>query len=119
MKKYLYNIFILLVLPFFVHAQQTILGRMASVGDGSYETGTATENTILEYAGKIVSVFLGMLGVIFIIIVISAGYTWMMAGGDSNKITQAKDKMWRAVIGLLIIVGAYAIQAYVFKNLLF
>lgn len=119
MKKYLYILLFLVTFPFFANAQQTILGKMASVGNDSYQTDAQGEGSLLAFAGSIIKVFLSMLGVIFLIIVISAGYTWMMANGDSTKIATAKSKIWHAIIGLLIVVSAYAIQSYVFGKLVY
>jgi len=47
-----------------------------------------------------------------------AGYNWMMARGDEEKVTKAKDTITRAIIGLLITIGAYAISFWVFDKLL-
>lgn len=61
--------------------------------------------------------FLALLGVIFIILIIIAGYDWMTAGGEEEKVNKAKKMIRRAIIGLLIIIAAYAITAFVFKHL--
>lgn len=65
----------------------------------------------------VIQAFLGLLGIIFIVLIILAGYNWMIARGDEEKVTKAKDTLRRAVIGLIIIVGAYAISYFVFSNL--
>jgi len=59
--------------------------------------------------------FLGLLGVIFIILIIIAGYNWMTAAGDEQKVTKAKDTIQRAIIGLIIILAAYSITYFVFR----
>ena len=64
-----------------------------------------------------ISAFLGLLGIIFVILIIIAGYNWMTAAGDEAKVTKAKETLQRAVIGLIIIIAAYAITAFVFKSL--
>jgi hypothetical protein len=92
--------------------------NMQALGESArYTTTGVTETSLFTYLGALVQVFLGVLGVIFVGLFIAAGYSWMMAGGDTAKIDKAKDSMWRAVIGLLIIIGAYAIQQYVFGRL--
>lgn len=96
----------------------SILGRMDAISKDSYNTTAEAQNPLI-YAGKLISVVLGLLGVIFLVIIVNAGYGWMMAQGDATKITKAKDEIWRAVIGLLIIVGAYAIQYYVFDRIVY
>lgn len=63
--------------------------------------------------GRFIGVFLGVVGVIFTCLIIYAGYLWMSAGGDAAAITKAKDIMMRAVIGLIIVIGAYVITYFV------
>ncbi len=61
--------------------------------------------------------FLAVLGIIFIILMLTAGYNWMTAGGEEEKVTKAKDMIKRAIIGLFIVIASYAITAFVFKYL--
>lgn len=89
--------------------------NMKALGNAArYSTESTNDQSMYRFIGSLVSIFLGALGVVFSILFIVAGYHWMMAGGDTAKIDKAKDTMWRAIIGLLIIIGAYAIQQYVF-----
>lgn len=57
----------------------------------------------------------GLLGTIFVVLVLYAGYEWMTAGGKDEKIEDAKKLLSRAVIGLAIIFLSYSITLYVFK----
>ena len=68
-----------------------------------------------EVIARLIQGFLSVLAVIFIILIIVAGYNWMSAGGDEQKVTKAKTSITRAVIGLIIIIGAYSITYFVFK----
>src|SRR6056297_1377608 len=61
--------------------------------------------------------FLGLLGVIFIILIVLGGYKWMTAQGNEEKVNEAKDLIKRAVIGIIIITAAYAITYFVFDVL--
>ena len=73
-----------------------------------------------ELAGivaTVISTFLGLLAVIFIILMIIAGYSWMTAAGNEDKVSKAKDTIKRAIIGLIIIIAAYSITYFVFRNL--
>jgi len=74
-------------------------------------------NTIGDIIAVLIQAFLGLLGVIFLILVIMAGINWMTAGGNEDKVTKAKKTLSRAVIGLIIVVSAYAITYFVFKYL--
>lgn len=74
-------------------------------------------NTVDSVVAMVIKVFLGLLGIIFIILIIIAGFNWMTANGDEGKIEKAKKIISRAIIGLIIIVSAYAITKFVFTNL--
>lgn len=64
----------------------------------------------------IINIALGFLGVIFTGLVLYAGYTWMTAAGNADKIEKAKKTLINGVIGLAIIASAYAIVRFVFKD---
>ena len=66
---------------------------------------------------SIIKTLLGFLGIIFIILIIYAGFLWMTAAGNEDKVTKAKATLFRGIIGLFIIVAAYVITAFVFKAL--
>ncbi|MFH0956078.1 MAG: hypothetical protein V1801_02615 [Candidatus Falkowbacteria bacterium] len=126
MKKYFKKIIILisltalLALPCVVFASQS-MDNLKEVGSGGgasapYSSGT-TEYTMSQIVGQIIQTFLGLLGVIFLVLIIYAGYNWMTAQGEEEKVTKAKDTLQRAVIGLIITIGAYAISYFVFSKL--
>ena len=62
---------------------------------------------------------LGLLAIIFLILMIMAGFNWMTAGGDENKVKKAQDTIKTAIIGLLIVLAAYAITYFIFNYLPF
>ena len=66
----------------------------------------------------IIRVFLELLGTIFMVIIIYAGFKWMTAGGNEEQIGDAKKLIKNGVIGLAIIVCAYAITLFVTNALL-
>jgi hypothetical protein len=61
----------------------------------------------------IIQTVLGLLGVIFLCLIIYAGILWMTAEGDEQKIEKAQKILRNAVIGLIITVSAYAISFFV------
>lgn len=81
-----------------------------------YETGASMSLEII--IGKSIQAFLGILGIVFLVIIIFAGVTWMVAGGDPKKVQTAKDWMTNGVIGLVIILSAYAISSFVVSTLI-
>lgn len=91
----------------------SVFERMDNVAKtGGYEQ--VDEFSMATLIGQAVSVFIGLLGIIFVVLIILAGYNWMTAAGDSGKVDKAKETLWRAVIGLIITVGAYAIWRWFF-----
>lgn len=77
-----------------------------------------TDNNALNVIiGTVISIGLGLLGVIFLVLMIYGGYNWMTARGEEEKVTKAKDTITRAVIGLIIVVGAYAVWKFLFSKL--
>ena len=78
-------------------------------------SGAPTDVRII--VARVIKAFLGLLGIIFIILILIAGFNWMTAQGDEQKIEKAKETLSRAVIGLIIIVAAYSITYFVFNNL--
>ncbi len=63
--------------------------------------------------GKIVGAILSFVGVIFLILMIYGGFTWMMARGNEQEVAKAKEIITNAVIGLIVVLSAYAITAYI------
>lgn len=117
----LFVMVVLLILPYFVFAATppSLKQVLTTLGNASgYQTTGVDETSLAGVIGMIVSAFLGILGVIFVVLIIIAGYKWMMATGEEQKVTEAKDTLRRAIIGLTIIVGAYAIWMYVFDKLI-
>ena len=63
--------------------------------------------------GKVVGAALAFVGVIFFLLILWAGFGWMLAKGNEQKITEAKETIITAVLGLIVILGAYAITALI------
>jgi len=67
---------------------------------------------------KIIRIVLGFLGTIAVILVIYAGFMWMTSNGNEDKVTKAKNILKAAVIGLVIILSAFAITSFIINQLL-
>lgn len=62
---------------------------------------------------------LSLLGIVFLVIIVFAGYRWMTAAGNEDSIKKSQDMIKRAIIGLVIIFMAYGITYFVFRMLPF
>jgi hypothetical protein len=70
---------------------------------------------VVVYAIKVFLTFIGIIVTIYIII---AGYKWMTAAGNDDKVREAKKQITNAVIGLVVILLAYMITNFVSRCLL-
>jgi hypothetical protein len=90
-------------------------GQLSTVGTGSgFNVGQRNVEPII---GTLISVALSFLGVIFLILMIYGGYMWMTAAGNEEKAKKARALIQAAVLGLIVVVGAYAITVFVMARI--
>ena len=109
---------IVLILPYFVFAGNsalTNLDEVASGEKGAYTSGV-DKFSMSALIGQVVNVFLGLLGIIFIVLMLYGGYNYMIARGEEERINKAIDTIRRAVVGLIIIISSYAIWNLIYTN---
>ncbi|MBR0465560.1 hypothetical protein IJJ02_02095 [Candidatus Saccharibacteria bacterium] len=66
---------------------------------------------------QITNTILYIVGVIAVIMLIIGGIRYVISGGDAKKVTDAKNTVLYAIIGLVIAVFAYAIVNFVITSL--
>jgi type IV secretory pathway VirB2 component (pilin) len=71
-----------------------------------------------DVVANVIKVVLGFLGTIAVVLIIVAGFQWMTAAGSEDKIAKAKKIMTAAVIGLVIVLMAYALSTFVIKAII-
>jgi type IV secretory pathway VirB2 component (pilin) len=92
-------------------------GGLEDIGTTAYgETGSP--KPLQSIVGNVIKIALGLFGAIFVIIIILAGYRWMTAGGNEEKVKQSVAQIRNAVIGLLIVLAAYSITIFVTNSAL-
>lgn len=77
----------------------------------------STNVTLPEMAGSVINVALSVLGLVFLGYALYAGFKWMTAQGDEKAVTAAKDTIKNSVIGIIIIVAAFALTTFVMQQL--
>jgi hypothetical protein len=70
-----------------------------------------------ETIGGMVGTALALLGIIFTILVIYAGFLWMTAQGNEEQVKKARNIITNSVIGIIITALAYTISSFVFAAL--
>jgi len=101
----------ILILPIAVLAAWSgDTGLGASASQAGLDT---TPGQLPIIIGTVIKAALGLVGVIFLVLMVYAGYIWMIARGDEGKADKAKDTITAAIIGIIIVVGAYALTNFV------
>ncbi len=80
-------------------------------------TGLGTEDPRIVVA-NIIRIALGFLGIIAVAIIMYGGWLWMTSEGSPDKVDKAKKVLISAIIGLLLILSAFAIANFVLKQAL-
>jgi amino acid transporter len=107
----------LLSLPFGAFAQQDTTFQeiidegliQAGISGECKDTGVCTFDDMLQIVVNISTVILGLIGAIMLVIFVMGGVTWLTSGGNQTKIQKGLDTIRDAVIGLMIVLGAYTI----------
>lgn len=98
--------------------KNNITGRLDNVGKASgYSTSTSGEQALVTIVGNIIKIILSILGVVLLGFILYGGFLWMTSGGNPDGVKKGKQMIANAVIGLVIVVSAYAISSFVMKQL--
>lgn len=88
-----------------------------AAGTGHAEMAGLKDKTPAEIIGQVINGLLAFLGVIFLILMIYGGYLWMTAAGNEQQVEKAKDIIKDAIIGLIVVLAAYAITYTIYNYL--
>ncbi len=72
---------------------------------------------LITIIGRIINIALGFVGLVFLVLLLYAGYEWMSSAGDPEKIKKARLTIRNAIIGLVLIASAWAITSFILKAL--
>jgi hypothetical protein len=114
--KFSILIFVLAVLGFvFFISPVSALDTGVNAVNNSIELGQEDPRTVV---GRIINIAMMFLGVNAVGIIIFAGFKWMMAGGEEEKINSAKKTLKNGVIGLVIVLSSWGIVSFILTQLL-
>jgi len=80
-------------------------------------TGLSAANDPRIIAANIIRIILGFLGIIAVGLIIYAGWLYMTAEGEAEKVEKAKEILIGAVIGLVICLASFAIASFILNSL--
>ncbi len=121
--KLIYKLFVLINLLFFpfsfLRAQTDgSLGDLMNTHVSNVREGAGVEEvSVGETIGYGIRVVLSLLATIFLVLVVIAGVKWMTAGGNQEIVSKAGKSLKESIIGLIIVLSAYAITWFIFSQL--
>ena len=94
-------------------------GDLYGLNTTAQQAGLPTQAapTVSQIIGMIINAVLGLVGVIFLILIIYSGFQWMTAGGNEETIAHAKKRLTNATIGLVIVLTAYVISLFILTSI--
>ncbi len=95
-----------------VFADDDVLGITAAGTDS-----VLGDEDLIVTITRIINVALGLLGIVAVVIILIGGFKWMTAGGNEENVAGAKKLIFSGIIGLAIILSAYAIASFVINRL--
>lgn len=93
-------------------AQEGLIPAPEGGGDGDYSI-----NDFVRTAVKVSQLILGLVGSLSLIMFVYGGVTFMISGGSSEKIAQAKKILVASVVGLVIVFSSWLIIRFVVSSL--
>ncbi|TSC83674.1 MAG: hypothetical protein G01um101413_944 [Parcubacteria group bacterium Gr01-1014_13] len=103
--------------PAVVMAQAT---PQVTPNDLGIQFGAATglgNKDIRVTVASIIRTAMGLLGIVAVVIILIGGFKWMTAGGNEEQTGEAKKWIFSGVIGLAIILSAYALATFIINSL--
>ena len=70
----------------------------------------------IAIAGSVINIIISLLGIIFLGLTIYGGIRWMIARGNEQEVSDAKNIINTSIIGLVIVIMAYTISWYVISE---
>jgi len=110
-----------LLLPNIVFAQTQVPNSGTGIKSAfrvAEETASSSYNTTRNLdlvLGDIILIILSSIGAVFVIFIVYAGYLWMTASGNEQKVDKSIQILKQSIIGLIVVVGAYAIAYFVIQ----
>jgi hypothetical protein len=120
-KNMILAVTVMFGLSFMFVPSVTFAQNSTKVCEGVTLTGAGCDDQASQVAVEgIVTVIINILslivGVVSVIMIIVGGFNYVLSGGDSTKVGNAKNTILYAIVGLVIVALAQAIVVFVLNN---
>jgi len=86
------------------------IGKYLNQGDGNPWENIQDLSIVIS---SIIQLILIVAAVLFFVLIVTAGISWMTAGGDKEKLAVSQKKLTSAIIGMFIVLSVWAIIKFV------
>ena len=90
-------------------APTRILANTINIDDAGSELGIVSTVKFDQIVSTLISVLLGVAGIISFIMLLWGGLQWILSGGDKEGTEKARKRITAALIGLAVVFSAYAL----------
>ncbi|MFA5886836.1 MAG: hypothetical protein WC863_03605 [Patescibacteria group bacterium] len=87
--------------------KQDFTSNITNAATSSYDTNRDLNSTL----AKVIQLVLSVLGMIFLVLMFLAGNDWMQAAGNEEKVKKSQEVIRNLLIGLVIVLVAYAMSS--------
>lgn len=105
--------YLCLFVPQFVLGQGNLNQADDNLQNVQKGIGGNVPSDISVVVGNIIKTVLSLVGIIFLILTVYAGYLWMTARGEDEQVSKAKEIIKSSITGLFVVVSAYAITVFI------
>ncbi len=102
---------------FALYAQAAGLEESSGLSATAGEAGLSTTTNLAGFVGSFITALIGVMGAIFVALLSYAGFLWMTAAGNEEKVKKAKGIIANTIIGVIVTFSAYAITTFVVNAL--
>lgn len=88
-----------------------IIGSVKNPLPAPYQNLTGAQGGLLLFFSNVLRLVFVVAGIFAFLNFIVAGFTYMNAGGDSKSLESAWARIWQSLVGLLIVIGSFAMAA--------
>ncbi len=121
--KYTKYLGILFFLVLFISLPKIVLANHISLHNSDATLKIVTgrsgveQTDVATFIGSIINGVLGLVGLMFFILMFYGGFQWITSRGEEDKVKKSQNIILAAIIGLIIVVGSYAITNFITSRL--
>lgn len=100
----------------FLLSKTSLFDSISQMNAGANVPSVDSSTDVFQQLGEVVNYFLGVVGLVMLILVIYAGVTMLISQGNDDKVTEARKMIVYGIIGTVLIALAYALTSWIFSS---